>query len=180
MFFCLSFIFCSIFGQEISNNNNFIPIKDDFTQSGITSINKDSDGFVWITTYGDGLFRYNGINFKKYALKTPVVHTTFQDSQGNIWIGTNGGGVFVYNLQSKKLKRLSESFPQISKQINGYITDIEIDRNGRFWLGSNGSGVAILDTATGKIEVRNNSNSNVRSPNSLVHEDRMNQQKIHF
>ena len=45
---------------------NFTSIKDGFTQRAITSIFKDADGYLWISTYGDGLFRYNGLDFKNY------------------------------------------------------------------------------------------------------------------
>jgi signal transduction histidine kinase/ligand-binding sensor domain-containing protein/CheY-like chemotaxis protein/AraC-like DNA-binding protein len=135
-----------------------------------------TDNTLWAGTYEDGLYEINGaervvgkieIPKTEAAKANPAINCLKADQKGNIWIGTNGGGVFLYNIQTKTLKRLSESFPQISKLINGYITDIEIDRNGRFWLGSNGSGVAILDTATGKIEVRNNSNSKLPMDKAL-------------
>jgi signal transduction histidine kinase/ligand-binding sensor domain-containing protein/AraC-like DNA-binding protein len=135
-----------------------------------------TDNTLWAGTYEDGLYEINGaekvvskieIPKTEAAKANPAINCLNADQKGNIWIGTNGGGVFLYNIQTKTLKRLSESFPQISKLINGYITDIEIDRNGRFWLGSNGSGVAILDTATGKIVIRNNSNSKLPMDNVL-------------
>lgn len=130
--FYLILIVNSTYGQEVfvkSNLNDvkFIPIKDDFTQSGITSIYKDSDGFIWISTYGDGLFRYNGIHFKKYLLQTPVVHTTYQDSQGNIWIGTEIG-LYLYKKELDVFEKVT--FTKKTENLNISVhAIIEYDKN---------------------------------------------------
>ena len=98
----ISFIFCFLtsFSQQSQKKYIFEPIEEEFTQSAITSIMRDLDGFTWIGTYGDGLFKYNSVDFKNYkenfnslegALKVPIIYTTFQDSKKNIWIGSDKG-----------------------------------------------------------------------------------------
>ena len=72
--------FNSIIGQENQNEYNFVPIDDGFTQSAITSILKDNEGFTWIGTYSDGLFKYNSISLKSsfallYKLRPSSVPT---------------------------------------------------------------------------------------------------------
>jgi len=103
--FFLFLYFSSIIGQENQNEYNFVPIDDGFTQSAITSILKDNEGFTWIGTYSDGLFKYNSIDFKSYkqelnskegSLNSSIVYSTFQDSQNNIWVGTELG-LNLYN-----------------------------------------------------------------------------------
>ncbi|MDG2151369.1 MAG: hypothetical protein P8K12_03955, partial [Polaribacter sp.] len=64
--FVLFLFFSSVIGQENQNEYNFVAIDDGFTQSAITSIIKDNEGFTWIGTYSDGLFKYNSIDFKSY------------------------------------------------------------------------------------------------------------------
>ena len=105
LFLSILMSFCDLFGQESSGDYNFVPVDDNLTQSAITSIFKDSEGFIWIATYGDGLLKYNSIDFKTYSqeqnseegsLNSSVVHTTYQDSQKNIWVGTEIG-LNLYN-----------------------------------------------------------------------------------
>ena len=66
--FSLILVFNSLFGQSNSNEYNFVSINEDITQSAITSIYKDSEGFIWITTYGDGIYS-NDFNFTYGELK---------------------------------------------------------------------------------------------------------------
>ena len=92
--FSLIFAFNSLFGQSNANEYNFVSINEDITQSAITSIYKDAEGFIWITTYGDGIVRYNSVDFKSYnqgqnsdkkSLNSSIVFSIFHDSQKNIW-----------------------------------------------------------------------------------------------
>ena len=115
LFLSILMSFCDLFGQESSGDYNFVPVDDNLTQSAITSIFKDSEGFIWIATYGDGLLKYNSINFKTYSqeqnseegsLNSSVVHTTYQDSQKNIWVGTEIG-LNLYNSELDRFKSIS-------------------------------------------------------------------------
>ncbi len=69
----------------------------------ITSIAEDSEGFLWIGTWGKGLFRFNRNNLTYqhfYYSPDNVSGLSFNritkvliDSYGEIWIGTFGGGL---------------------------------------------------------------------------------------
>ena len=118
--FFLFLFFSSIIGQENQNEYNFVAIDDGFTQSAITSIIKDNEGFTWIGTYSDGLFKYNSIDFKSYkqelnskkgSLNSSIVYSTFQDYQYNIWVGTELG-LNVYN-------KAKDDFNEIHLEKNG-------------------------------------------------------------
>ena len=58
---------------------------------------RDSKGYLWIGS--DGLFRYDGINIKRYihdpknnnSLVNNVVKSIAEDKRGRIWIGTIKG-----------------------------------------------------------------------------------------
>lgn len=113
--FCFLLLFSKpIVGQKDYEKYNFVSIGDDFTQRAITSIIKDNDGYLWISTYGDGLFRYNSIDFKNYkkersfsesSLNSSIVHVTLQDSQNNIWVGTQLG-LNLYNSDLDKFESI--------------------------------------------------------------------------
>lgn len=109
IYYLLSFLFFSFFttgySQDILDENNFVIINEDLTQRAITSIFKDHEGFLWIGTYGDGLFRYNSIDFKNYKqelnsknnrLNSSIIHTTLNDKKNRIWVGTQHG-INLYN-----------------------------------------------------------------------------------
>ena len=114
MSFSLIFAFNSLFGQSNANEYNFVSINEDITQSAITSIYKDAEGFIWITTYGDGIVRYNSVDFKSYnqgqnsdkkSLNSSIVFSIFQDSQKNIWVGTELG-LNIYNNKLDKFENI--------------------------------------------------------------------------
>src|SRR5688572_1975438 len=61
----------------------------------IVDIKQDNTGFLWVGTT-EGLYRYNGYNFKLYEHKdkfigSSVIRTLHLDRLGELWIGTEGG-----------------------------------------------------------------------------------------
>ena len=116
-FLLISFLsfYQPLIGQKKSSDYNFTSIEDGFTQRAITSIYKDADGYLWISTYGDGLFRYNGLDFKNYkkernakenSLNSSIVYSALQDVQKNIWVGSELGLNF-YNKNNDKFENIT-------------------------------------------------------------------------
>ncbi|MCF8266077.1 MAG: hypothetical protein K9I99_16375 [Melioribacteraceae bacterium] len=80
---------------------------------GIYSIAEDSKGNIWFGTFGDGLVKYDGENFRildktNSPLTDDKIFGTFIDKYDNIWIGTLTDGLFIYN--ETKLKNLKSAF----------------------------------------------------------------------
>lgn len=155
--FLLILAFNSLFGQSNSNQYNFVSINEDITQSAITSIYKDVEGFIWITTYGDGIVRYNSVDFKSYnqgqnsdksSLNSSIVFLIFQDSQKNIWAGTELG----LNIYNNKLDKF-ENIDLDGKKQNFAIHAIaEYDEN-TLLLGTHENGLYKLNKNTLKSKL---------------------------
>lgn len=79
-------------------------IDNGLSHNGVTSIYKDSRGYIWIGTY-DGLNRYNGHSITSYKnrvgehlFQTNRIRTITEDSLGRLWLGTDiGVTIFDYD-----------------------------------------------------------------------------------
>lgn len=129
-------------------------------------------------TYGDGLFQFDPASGKSQQLmKGPgaedlnsnEIFCLTEDSNGNIWVGTNGDGINVLSPQLKVTRKYTPH-PKFNNDvrlpINGYIRDIEEDREGNFWIATHGGGIAMLRPASDSFAVYNTQNSKL--PNDKV------------
>jgi len=65
---------------------------------------KDNSGTLWIATYGDGVYSYDGLKINHYPFmegnRYITLFSIFKDQQGAIWVGTHENGVYRFNGQS--------------------------------------------------------------------------------
>jgi ligand-binding sensor domain-containing protein len=110
------------------------------------------EGFIWITTYGDGIVRYNSVDFKSYnqgqntdkrSLSSSIVFSIFQDSQKNIWAGTELG----LNIYNNKLDKFENIDLDGKKQKFPIHAITEYDEN-TLLLGTHENGLHKLDKNT--------------------------------
>jgi len=106
----------------------------------INSIYQDKDGFIWMAT-GNGLNRFDGINFKSYY-NNPKDSTTLpgtsitgiiEDLNGNIWVTTNIN-FCVYNREKDNFRRMK--FFIDNQFLDCSITGCFIDSKGSMWISS--------------------------------------------
>jgi len=68
------------------------------------SIAEDNDGDLWMATYDEGVWRYDGKEFKQYLIKDGetdvLLFTIYKDQQGSLWLGTHNAGVYKFNGKS--------------------------------------------------------------------------------
>ena len=139
---------------------NHLNVEDGLSQSVVTCILQDDNGFMWFGTQ-DGLNRYDGYNFKIFrnnpqdtnSLKDNFIFSIYQSKDGPLYIETQQGNFHRYH-------PLSESFTLVNKDsINLFntryssITPLYFDPKGIVWtgLGSRGTGLTREDKNTGEI-----------------------------
>lgn len=135
------------FGQQVVPEFEFITINEDFPKRGITAIREDHQGFIWIGTYGAGLYRYDGISHTSFrydwqdstSINSNIINTIYQDRSNNILIGTNSG-LNIYNQSLGTFNTVS--FEDQSTKID--IISIIQDGEGRILAGSNRDGLFVI------------------------------------
>jgi len=65
------------------------------------SIAKDNNNELWIATYRDGVWLYDGKNISHYSVKDGSKDITlfyiYKDNNGNLWLGTHEAGAYKFN-----------------------------------------------------------------------------------
>lgn len=65
------------------------------------SIAKDNHNELWITTYKDGVWHYDGKKITHYVVKDGLKDITlfsiYKDNYGNLWLGTHESGAYKFN-----------------------------------------------------------------------------------
>ncbi len=111
-------------------------------QSEINAIYEDQRGFIWIATL-DGLFRYDGHNFKSYqegtspnSISSNMIFAINEDSAGNIWIGTYGRGLCKIDPKTDAVTNYPLDELSSKEVSSNDIISIEIDSQDNIWIGS--------------------------------------------
>lgn len=65
------------------------------------SVVEDDAGILWMATYEQGIWKYDGQGMVYYSVKDGdkrvTVYSIYKDHQGNIWLGTHDAGPFKFN-----------------------------------------------------------------------------------
>ena len=106
----------------------------------IVSLLVDPDGVVWAGTWGGGLARFDGKQWRTYTMSDGLpgnlIFMLHRDPAGQLWIGTNNGVAVVEGnkLDRKRLKVLTTKDGLISDVVFSMATA----EDGSKWLGSFG------------------------------------------
>ena len=65
------------------------------------SIAEDKNGDLWMVTYDNGVWSYDGENITHYPIQdgdTNInIFSIYKDNQGDLWLGTHSAGAYKYN-----------------------------------------------------------------------------------
>jgi len=136
-----------LFAQESFSthyNTTYVTMDDGLLNNFIDDIYKDSQGFLWISTAGGGLSRYDGYEFIHYntnttriKLKSNFIRKVCEDNFGRLWVISEGG------IDILDLSTLNQTHPMDDKGVFdtlrcGNTLQITKDTKGNIWVYSNG------------------------------------------
>jgi len=141
-------------GQQQQLKFKHLSFKEGLAQSPISTIIKDSKGFVWLGNW-KGLARYDGYTFKTFqhdannlkSISHNRINSIIEDKHKQLWIGTSNG-LNRYNPSTEIFKRID------IKDIKGgrnYIASVIEDNDGKIWVATF-SGVKVVDTTQWKLK----------------------------
>lgn len=135
--------------NEVSDYNSLLK-KDQI--STVLSLLEDSQGRIWIGSYGQGIIVYDPKTKKETKLlsennKIGTILELIEDSNGTIWAGTFEAGLFAINPNTFEFKRYGSVNGLTSDGVN-CIYENKDDKT--LMLGTDGGGLCILDFTTNK------------------------------
>jgi len=112
-----------------------------YLSNAINSLTEDAKGTIWIGTYGDGAYYYDGFHFSRidwhHELYTRTVLDIYCDRSDNVWFATLNHGVIHYNKTTKAFASLTEA----EGLSNNHVRSILQDNTGSLWFGTSGGGI---------------------------------------
>jgi PAS domain S-box-containing protein len=128
--------------EDLSNPLGIYPI--------ILDTNEDNDGNVWITTWKQGLLRFDTktSRFTQYRgdphdpnFPADIVTGILVDSDGQLWIGTWGSGLGRFNSITKRFTFYKHDLTISESLSHDNVKCIYQDNTGTIWVGTIGGGV---------------------------------------
>lgn len=128
--------------QEVTFNRVLPP--QGFLFGMINGISQDSYGYLWIVTYGRGLYRYDGYHFVAYSndpknpssLAENELQAICVDHNGMIWVGTSSSGLDRLDPTTGIFVHYRHIEGNIESLSDDRITEILEDRKGQIWVGT--------------------------------------------
>lgn len=113
---------------------------------------EDSDGWLWIGTWGNGIYRYHHetktwFNYRNvpgdpYTISNNIIECLLEDYLGNVWIGTRGGGLNRYDFRKKQFESYRHN-PQDATSLSANIVlSLFEDQSGILWIGTEFGGLS--------------------------------------
>ncbi len=140
--------------QQVAFNR----VSPDLYFGPIGGITQDLQGYMWISSYGFGLFRYDGYHLTNFrhdpmdsgSLASDDCGIVFADHNGIIWLGTSGSGLNRFDPATGIFTRFRHKKDNLASLSNDDVTAIGEDREGTLWIGTR-NGLNRMDQKTGNF-----------------------------
>jgi ligand-binding sensor domain-containing protein/serine phosphatase RsbU (regulator of sigma subunit) len=118
-----------------------------YANHSFTSAYEDEHGFVWVGTYGYGVYRFNAENgkHKVFNKKSGLSNDNIISINGKnnkVWFSTFGGGVDYCDISKEKIEFVNYSIEDGLG--SNYIYSSFTDSKDRVWFAKDGGGLALL------------------------------------
>ena len=118
---------------------------------------KDSKGFLWVATRGEGVARYDGYEFIPFNRSTPkaklrsnFIHSMTEDNFQRLWIAGEMG-INLLDIQTLETLDLSPTGQLLCQIQNHPVNHIYHSRNGNIWACSQNKLFKIILSSDGSI-----------------------------
>jgi ligand-binding sensor domain-containing protein len=127
----------------------------------ILNIYKDTDGSIWLSSFGAGMYRYfpdknKYINYPSTGdTNTLSFHTprsVVRDKKNRLWVATEGG-LNLYNPEKDNFIRIQNNKGEPGALSSDFISCMVMQKDGKIWIGTIGSGVNLFDPDTRKAKL---------------------------
>jgi len=166
------FYFFQLNAQEIYNN--LAQQKVEFEHFGenhgvnrfINCVYRDSRGFLWFASEGNGLYKYDAYEFENFnysyndsasLIRNSVEEILYEDSAGDIWVRA-GDKLHRYNRSTNNFTRFQHNPADPYSVNDGRIISVVEDLRGNIWIGSYGreadhtiGGLTMYEAESGKF-----------------------------
>ena len=155
-------------GNELASQNPKLSDKAQFQTIVVPGGNKtnmvgrihqDKMGFLWLPTQ-EGLFRFDGINFKQFLLankdsrgaKANSIEKVHIDADGIYWVGSASKGLYRFDPISGTFQQFRLRKNDATGWPSDYIIDIDDGPDGRIWMTTQ-AGIMAFDKEKETFEV---------------------------
>jgi signal transduction histidine kinase/ligand-binding sensor domain-containing protein len=131
--------------------------------TGVMGILEDSDGDLWLGSFGIGLLRFDRQRhvFVHYgnrpgdpqSIAEDKVIALFQDRDGNIWTGLHSKGPNVFARSTSMFETFKHEIGNPNSLSTDFVSAIYEDSSGSLWIG-NDEGLNRIDRTTGSRTLR--------------------------
>jgi Bacterial Ig-like domain (group 2)/Two component regulator propeller len=136
-------------------------------KKGVGAITVDAQGNKWFGTWGNGVFKFDDINWTTYdtsncGLTDNTINTNAIaiDLQGSIWFGTSSRVTWKGTGVSKFDGTIWNTYKSSNGLVYDNVLSIEIDGQGNKWFAT-GKGVSKFDGINWTSYTSNNTNNNL-------------------
>jgi len=158
---CIEFLCCFSFviliyssAHSQSQKYKFHTASLDLGSTSYGGVLQDDEGFIWFSSLGHGLLRYDGFELKKFpkslqGLSGSMVSSIVLDKSGILWIATFNNGLTSYNKKKNRFvhyrhepgnpNSLSTNNLPFSPQL------LFVDQNNNLWVGTENGGLNRFD-----------------------------------
>lgn len=136
-----------------------ISTEQGLSQSTVTAILQDRQGFMWFGTEG-GLNKYDGYQFSIYehdpenpqSLSSNVISSIYEDRDGTLWIGTVTGLDRLDRKTNTFVNYLQDLTDSDNANARSVLT-INQDQSGALWVGTDGGGLLVFNLKNNQFTV---------------------------